>query len=524
MSDALSNGSPSAATIQPDCAARDRRLVTGTFLFCVLLYGATCAPGVLWQDSAMFQHRVWFFDLRGESGLPLAHPLYILLAKAFTALWPFGDFAWRVNLFSALCSAVAAAVAMRLLLNLTRCALAGVVGVLSLVLSHTFWTHAVIAEVYNLYALGLLVELWSIERFVTTKRAGWLAWALFFCGLNLSNHVLALLHGPAYLLLVGWAVRKRILSIRQFGLAVGAFLIGTLPYSWLIAGNIADGQTVLDALREAVVGPAERSNKVLAVSFSFGGQIARAIQYFAMNFPTPIVLAAPLGLMWLGRDTGKRMIAVFAATVFLVDFVFAFRYPVPDQFVFYTPCYVILAICVGLGIHAVHGRLKHRFAKATVWVLAALPVLVYAAAPAAIKSLNMSIGSSRDIHFRDTLRYFIQPWKGGETSAQRFADSALNQAAPDGLLYADTTIKNVLVYVRDVQGKHRGVTLTTGHDTIPLPPRIDRTPQDVEPFVQAGKAFICSNVEAYVPPWVRERWDLEPAGIIFKIVPRKGAR
>ena len=66
-------------------------------LFGLLLYGFTCAPGVLWQDSATFQFRVWHTELRSDLGLALAHPLYILLAKVFAWIPIGGNFAFRVN-------------------------------------------------------------------------------------------------------------------------------------------------------------------------------------------------------------------------------------------------------------------------------------------------------------------------------------------------------------------------------------------------------------------------------------------
>ena len=50
-----------------------------------LLYLASLAPGLLWQDSAMFQLRVWQVDLTGRLGLALSHPLYIVLCPAFVA-------------------------------------------------------------------------------------------------------------------------------------------------------------------------------------------------------------------------------------------------------------------------------------------------------------------------------------------------------------------------------------------------------------------------------------------------------
>ena len=60
-------------------------LTAGVF---AVLYVATAQRGVSWQDSGMFQFRVWRGDYYGDLGLALAHPLYIAGARAFTALWP----------------------------------------------------------------------------------------------------------------------------------------------------------------------------------------------------------------------------------------------------------------------------------------------------------------------------------------------------------------------------------------------------------------------------------------------------
>ena len=171
------------------------------------LYYATCMRGVIWQDSAIFQYRVWRFDLNGELGLALAHPLYIFFAKLFSLL-PTGNFAFRVNLFSALCGAVAVGLCVRLLFVLTESILAAVVGATTLAVSHTFWTHAVIAEMYDLYAVGLLVELSLVQKLFATRQAKWFIAAFFAWGLTLSVHDLALLHAPAYAGLIVWALAQ----------------------------------------------------------------------------------------------------------------------------------------------------------------------------------------------------------------------------------------------------------------------------------------------------------------------------
>jgi len=484
----------------------------------LLLYSLTCAPGVLWQDSAMFQYRVRVGDLPGDLGLALAHPLYILLAKAF-ALLPLGsDFAFRVNLFSATCGAVTLVFFADLLTSLTRSRTAAISGTILLAVSHTFWTHAVIAEVYDLYALGLVAELWFLERFFRRREVRWLVFALFVNGLNLSNHLLAILHVPAYIGVIAWAARARLLRGKHLALLASAFLVGATPYHYLIVREIAGGQPILQTFWYALVGPPDRSPTVVATSFPFVFQCKRAVQYFAMNFPTPLALLAPFGAWVAWKDLGGRWFPVVAGTVFVLDFVFAFRYMVADQFVFFMPCYVIFALCVALGIPGLLRR--GRWIGPACLVLSVLPVVVYEIAPPLLERRGISIGAKREIPGRNNYTYFLRPRKNGDTSAASFARAALDQAAPDGLLLADVTIKNLLVYARDIEGIQRGVVLNHGHDTTPAPPVIQPVPDEVKPFADRGRAYICSNNPVYVPDWVQQSYDLEPAGVVFRLRPK----
>ncbi len=497
---------------QPDPGRR--RLVACAVAFGLVLYGLTCAPGVVWQDSAMFQFRVWHGNLSGQLGLPLAHPLYILLARAFTVL-PLGDFAFRVNLFSALCGAACLGLAMDLLLCLTRSRFAAIAGTILLAVSHTFWTHAVIAELYDLYALGLLAELRVLERFFTRRQCRWLILALFLNGLNVSNHLLALLHGPAYVGVVIWALFARRIRVRQLPLLAMAFLAGTLPYLLLIISEIAGGQPVLLALKEALVGPPHRAHKVLTHAFPVVRQSVRSVEYFALNFPTPLVLLAPLGVWFAWKQPRTRWFIAVGATIFVIAFVFAFRYLVPDQYVFFTPCYVLLALFVALAIPRFVSQTRPR--RIACLGLAILPAGVYELAPPMMKHWDVSIGVKREIPFRDSLTYFLRPRKNGEHSASRFATAALRQAAPDSLLIADSTIKNALVYVRDVEGVSRNVALNHGPDTTPAPPAVALTPEAVRLFAELKAAYICDDTPEYVPAWILRQYDAVPDGILFRL-------
>ena len=77
-------------------------LVGGLFL---LLYTLTAGPSIveLFDDTLEFQLVVPTFGIAHPTG----YPLYVITGGLFTRLLPMGNWAWRVNLFSALCAATA---------------------------------------------------------------------------------------------------------------------------------------------------------------------------------------------------------------------------------------------------------------------------------------------------------------------------------------------------------------------------------------------------------------------------------
>lgn len=508
------------AAVIPDEAGQRRVrivLVASCFVGSLLLYAITCAPGLLWQDSAMFQYRVLRFNLAGDIGLPLAHPLYIVLAKPL-ALLPLGDIAFRVNLFSALCGAVAIALLADLLILLTRNAWAAVIGAVSLAVSHTFWTHSVIAEVYNLYTVGLFAELWLAFRFFQTKKLKWLMLAALVNGLNLSNHLMAILHWPAYLGVLYWGFRQRAVKPAHVVPILAALALGSSLYLYLIAVELGSGRPALEVFREALVGPPHRAKHVLEYSFPWGRQIRNSVMYFGLNFPTPLILLAPVGFAFAWRQPSLALLARFVGAVFVIAFVFAFRYTVPDQFAFFTPGYALVALFIGLGAGSFAGQSKGRCVLCV--ALAVLPIVVYEAAPPLLRQRGISIGLSREIAYRDNYDYFIRPRKNGFHGTERYAREALEQAGPDGLIYADTTIINGLIFARDIWQLQPEVILLGAGDILPDPPRMEGTAATLRPYVDQRRAWSVVPDSGYVPKWIRAEFTTEPDGLLYRIVPR----
>ena len=439
-----------------------------------VLYLLTLAPGVLWQDSGMFQVRVWLADLTGQLGLALSHPLYIVLCRAFTAVVP-GDFAWRVNLFSGVCSAAAIGFIFASLRRLSRSAWPALLSVVLLAVSHTFWTHAVIAEVYGLYALLLAAEMYLLVRYQQSNGPGnqwWLVGLLFVNGLNVSNHLLALLHLPAYGIYALIQLRAKRIQLKHLIFMALAGMVGARLYVAMIIDEIVRGAGVIDTVRSALFG-LHWQDRVIGQMPDAGG-LAKCLGYFLLNFPTPLLLLGPVGIYLALRDKQTRSVAAIWFSICGVAFVFAMRYRVADQYVFFFPCYIFTAVFVGLAVDHI-GQLRpmmgRSVGKIIVLGLAVLPVLVYELGPSAVGEIpslkrvaDKALRIERAIGGRDSYTYFLRPRKNGQASAGEFCLAALRLAKPNGLIVAGDTVRNPMIYLQQVEGQYPDVYLPKGAD------------------------------------------------------------
>lgn len=159
-----------------------------------LLYWRTTAPTVLPGDSGEFQFAAWGFWLAHPTG----YPLYLILGGIWQHLLPFGNPAFRLNLFSGLWSALAVGLAFRVCCHTTSSRGAAVIAALTFAVSPLFWSQATRAEVYALNTffvalLTLLGMLWA----ETPRRRYAMAFALVF-GLSLAHHRTTILLIPAF--------------------------------------------------------------------------------------------------------------------------------------------------------------------------------------------------------------------------------------------------------------------------------------------------------------------------------------
>jgi 4-amino-4-deoxy-L-arabinose transferase-like glycosyltransferase len=176
-------------------------------------------------------------DIEGNLGLALSHPLYHIIGIGVKYI-RLGEFAYRINLISAVAAAFTIANLFLLLRFWLDRILPAVIAAATLALSHTFWRHAVIAETYTLYTALLLAELLMLLQYLKTKRTVFLYLLGLFNGLAIANHMFAVIALVCYLVFLIVLLTRRQIRLGQFGIIVVLWIIGAAPYGYLIGKNI----------------------------------------------------------------------------------------------------------------------------------------------------------------------------------------------------------------------------------------------------------------------------------------------
>jgi len=472
----------------------------------VVLYALTAQRGPAWQDSGAYQWRILNFDLEGDLGLALAHPLLVLLSKLFSFI-PILPVALRINLLSALCGAVAVAnVAMLVRRLAPNRASAAWIAAGFLAMAHTFWWLATICESQMLLLAIFTTELHILVT-LTNQPSSQLAMLLGVVnGLALTAHNLALLALPAYGVAVIYLCLKHRLRWGAVALFVLGWLIGAAGFLTLIffkAGQVGLFPAVLSALFG-------KSWQGAVTGFSWKS-VAMGIGYVVYNFPN---LAIPLMLvgLWRLRRRRPRLLTWVFVCLTLVYFLFAVRYRVMDQFMFFLPFYAMTAILAGIALGDISTGARR-------WVLplAAASVffapLLYLAAPPAWKGLNLPLPGRKDLP-RDAYAYWLRPWKGGEDSAGKFARSALQHVPPGSVILADSTSYFPLIWTQRVENMGKGV-------------RIVSAGRSSQKNITAGSPniYVVSRTEGYYPSWMKGRVSFEKdevSSVLYHVIWKSG--
>jgi hypothetical protein len=167
----------------------------GYVLVALAIYCATLAPSITWRFSGADSGDLASAVATWGVPHPTGYPLYVLLGGVMTRLVPFGQPAFRLNVLSAACSALAGGFvfltvlcAGRRMPELPSPLRAGIAttAALAFATSRTPWSQSVLTEVYALETFLAAAILGLVADPQPSRRR--LIVLTFLCGLALTHH------------------------------------------------------------------------------------------------------------------------------------------------------------------------------------------------------------------------------------------------------------------------------------------------------------------------------------------------
>jgi hypothetical protein len=351
-----------------------------------MLYVMAAPPGFYWLDSAELSAAAVGLGVPRATGFPL----YCILARA-AAFVPLGELAFRVELLSAACAALAVFWTTRLVIELCRGDGHALVG--AAVAGTLLATAAVIvrqATVAEVYAPGAALLAGGLLLLDHVSRGGDARWGLalaLVCGLSLGAHASAWLLAPVAVTVMAvrlyrgarWPLLAPLVALAMAGAA-----LAYLPV------RSASGPAMLDRGHPATAGAllahvAGRQGG--ADAQEHGGHVgeagagadagAESIEDMGDQVGPLAPLAAVFGLVWLARQRRSRWLAAALAVIGLggVLFVLWGDSPGRSEWQHGVPLAVAVAVCAGAGVAWLSRFLRAAgpFAGAVAGVLLVVP-------------------------------------------------------------------------------------------------------------------------------------------------------
>jgi hypothetical protein len=324
-------------------------------LAALLLYAVSAAPGIaaIYDDSLEFQLVAPTFAIAHPTG----YPLYTLLGGLWSRLiFPFGNWAWRMNIFSALAGAGTIALLYLLAKRLTGGSLwGGLAAALAFAFGPIWWAQTTVAEVYalhNLLAVALIYAAVSLSSQPTSRQIG-LICAL--AGLSLTHHRTAALILPGLALYLLWTQPTVRRPQRKWLVWAAAFLAPLLLYLYIplravmgVADLEGDYINSWAGFWRHVLASGYTSffaDNPLAVTRTAGDWLALVVAKFGWTALGLGVAGLALGLLRREQRAAWGMVWI----TLLTNLLFALNYQVGDVEVFLLPVFLCLALGVGEG-------------------------------------------------------------------------------------------------------------------------------------------------------------------------------
>lgn len=476
-----------------------------------LIYFRTLSPGMLPGDSGEFQFAAWGWTLAHPTG----YPLYLLLGGIWQHLVPFGDPAFRLNLLSAVFSAIAVMFCYRIFVRIGGHRGAALIATLTFAVSPTFWRQATEAEVYALNTLLLVILTWLALKWQARRdfRLS-AAWAFTF-GLALTHHRSIILMVPGFAAFFAgalydrasdygaWRTRLGPLWLKRDAAYVALAALPLLLYLYIplrapatpyLSLEVSPGNTIVTFDNSPAGWVSYVAGKSFQNELVLDSDSVRALESLPARVAKEFnALGAALGLSGLFILLFRRRWGLAAFTIFGLAAVVLFNvsYHIGDIADYYTPVIFLYSIWIAAALGEILQYVSHH----TSLQKGLLPTIVLLVSAALLPVQNFSAS-------------FVEQDKSLNTETRTHWETVLNSSLPansilisndrdeitpmwylqlvDGvrpdtlglfpLISAEPQYANVVRLIEQVIGSNRPVFLVKPIDGVALKYRLEDAP------------------------------------------------
>jgi hypothetical protein len=427
----LSAGNQLIALIRLDWA-----IASGLCFGLLSLYVFTLCPTIYVGDSAEFSAVAACWGVAHPPG----YPLYSLLNGLFIRLLPIGEIAWRTNLFSAVCGSLAIGLMFLLCRRIGASLPAAAAAALCFGTGATFWSQAIVAEVYSIDILLILSAIFFVFRVHDyPNRRNYFLCGLI-SGLMVGHRIVNLVYiVPVIILFMAdaWKRSGKPLSVFLYaliGAAVSGIVFLYLPVASFFNPPVDNGDPeTLERFWDVI---AAKSYQGFLGASPFMRELTRASGFFMM-LPANLgvaAIAAPAGF-WMLFRRGGWMLAGGIAYAAVCCIGFSAKYNIADISVYFLPALAMLALVAACGFDLLPGRF--------VWAAVLLGLVNL---PLQYRSHDFSCARLGEQYGRDILTL----------------------AKPGAvILTPGDTVNNILVYLQSIQGVRPDVSIVLAFDYPP---------------------------------------------------------
>jgi hypothetical protein len=204
-----------------------------SFLIPFIIYLLTLEHKLIGGDTAWYANQIPEMSIM----VPTGYPTFSMLEKLFT-LVPFGDMAYKLNLFSAIFGALTILFLFLSINKLVKNEFVSFVGSMIFAFIMPFWEVANRLEFDTLNSFFIVLVLFSAVLYSENKTRKYLYFFFFSLGLSLTNHPIAFFVVPAIVLYVIIINPKIFKSVKAVFISILFFILPLTSYFYLLIRSL----------------------------------------------------------------------------------------------------------------------------------------------------------------------------------------------------------------------------------------------------------------------------------------------